>query len=67
MLESPAGAKLAFYADEKEVASDTTFTTFADIKEPLALGLILPMHGSSKELGSGLVAKIKKDLGLQDR
>ena len=28
---------------------------------------ILPMHGSSKELGSGLVAKIKKDLGLQDR
>jgi mRNA interferase HicA len=24
----------------------------------------LPMHGSNKELGSGLVAKIKKDLGL---
>jgi mRNA interferase HicA len=24
----------------------------------------LPMHGSRKELGSGLVAKIKKDLGL---
>jgi mRNA interferase HicA len=24
----------------------------------------LPMHGSSKDLGSGLVAKIKKDLGL---
>lgn len=25
---------------------------------------VLPMHGSGKELGSGLVAKIKKDLGL---
>lgn len=24
----------------------------------------LPMHGASKELGKGLVAKIKKDLGL---
>ena len=24
----------------------------------------LPMHGGSKELGGGLVAKIKKDLGL---
>ncbi|MCY3666919.1 MAG: type II toxin-antitoxin system HicA family toxin [Gemmatimonadetes bacterium] len=24
----------------------------------------LPMHGGSKELGRGLVAKIKKDLGL---
>ena len=24
----------------------------------------LPMHGSGKELGKGLVAKIKKDLGL---
>ena len=24
----------------------------------------LPMHGGSKELGKGLVAKIKKDLGL---
>ncbi|MFK8034015.1 MAG: type II toxin-antitoxin system HicA family toxin [Hyphomicrobiales bacterium] len=25
----------------------------------------LPMHGSSKELGTGLVNKIKKDLGLK--
>ena len=25
---------------------------------------ILPMHGSKKELGKGLVLKIKKDLGL---
>lgn len=25
---------------------------------------VLPMHGSGKELGTGLVAKIKKDLGL---
>ncbi len=25
----------------------------------------LPMHGSSKELGTGLVNKIKKDLGLR--
>jgi mRNA interferase HicA len=25
---------------------------------------VLPMHGSSKELGSGLVNRIKKDLGL---
>ena len=25
----------------------------------------LPMHGGSKELGPGLVAKIKKDLGLK--
>ena len=25
----------------------------------------LPMHGSRKQLGSGLVAKIKKDLGLE--
>ena len=25
---------------------------------------VLPMHGSSKELGAGLVNKIKKDLGL---
>jgi mRNA interferase HicA len=24
----------------------------------------LPMHGGNKELGAGLVAKIKKDLGL---
>lgn len=24
----------------------------------------LPMHGSNKELGTGLVSKIKKDLGL---
>jgi mRNA interferase HicA len=24
----------------------------------------LPMHGSNKELGKGLVQKIKKDLGL---
>ena len=24
----------------------------------------LPMHGSRRELGTGLVAKIKKDLGL---
>jgi mRNA interferase HicA len=26
---------------------------------------ILPMHGSSKELGIGLVQRIKKDLGLR--
>jgi mRNA interferase HicA len=26
----------------------------------------LPMHGSRKELGTGLIRKIKKDLGLQD-
>lgn len=25
----------------------------------------LPMHGASKELGTALVVKIKKDLGLQ--
>ncbi|MEE8332847.1 MAG: type II toxin-antitoxin system HicA family toxin [Alphaproteobacteria bacterium] len=25
----------------------------------------LPMHGTNKELGKGLVAKIKKDLGLE--
>jgi mRNA interferase HicA len=25
----------------------------------------LPMHGGSKQLGKGLIAKIKKDLGLQ--
>jgi mRNA interferase HicA len=25
---------------------------------------VLPMHGSKKELGGGLVASIKKDLGL---
>lgn len=25
----------------------------------------LPMHGSRKELGTGLVNKIKKDLGLK--
>jgi len=25
---------------------------------------VLPMHGSSKELGTGLVNRIKKDLGL---
>jgi predicted RNA binding protein YcfA (HicA-like mRNA interferase family) len=28
---------------------------------------VLPMHGSRKDLGTGLVSKIKKDLGLQDR
>lgn len=28
---------------------------------------VLPMHGSSKELGTGLVNKIKKNLGLQNR
>lgn len=26
---------------------------------------VLPMHGSGKELGAGLVNKIKKDLGLK--
>jgi mRNA interferase HicA len=26
---------------------------------------ILPMHGSGKELGKGLIEKIKKDLGLK--
>ena len=25
----------------------------------------LPMHGGSKELGKGLVERIKKDLGLE--
>ena len=25
----------------------------------------LPMHGSGKELGTGLVSRIKKDLGLK--
>ncbi len=25
----------------------------------------LPMHGARKELGKGLVAKIRKDLGLE--
>jgi len=25
----------------------------------------LPMHGSNRELGAGLIAKIKKDLGLE--
>lgn len=29
-----------------------------------ALRSQLPMHGSNKELGTGLVNKIKKDLGL---
>jgi mRNA interferase HicA len=27
---------------------------------------ILPMRGSGKELGTGLVQKIKKDLGLKE-
>jgi mRNA interferase HicA len=26
---------------------------------------VLPMHGSRKELGTGLVEKIKRDLGLK--
>jgi mRNA interferase HicA len=26
---------------------------------------VLPMHGSRKELGKGLVEKIKRDLGLK--
>jgi len=26
---------------------------------------VLPMHGSGKELGTGLVERIKKDLGLK--
>jgi mRNA interferase HicA len=26
---------------------------------------VLPMHGSKKELGKGLVDRIKKDLGLK--
>ena len=26
---------------------------------------VLPMHGSGRELGTGLVNKIKKDLGLK--
>ncbi len=25
---------------------------------------VMPVHGSRKELGTGLVAKIKKDLGI---
>jgi mRNA interferase HicA len=28
---------------------------------------VLPMHGSGKELGTGLVQAIKKDLGLRGR
>ena len=28
-------------------------------------GSILPIHGSSHELGTGLVNKIKRDLGLK--
>jgi mRNA interferase HicA len=27
---------------------------------------VLPMHGSNKELGKGLVQKIKGDLGLKE-
>jgi len=26
---------------------------------------VLPMHGGQKQLGTGLIAKIKKDLGLE--
>lgn len=26
---------------------------------------VMPVHGSSKELGNGLVRKIKKDLGIE--
>ncbi len=26
---------------------------------------VVPMHGSRKELGTGLVQKVKKDLGLR--
>ncbi len=26
---------------------------------------VLPMHGSSKEIGKGLAQRIKKDLGLE--
>ncbi|MBN8189544.1 type II toxin-antitoxin system HicA family toxin [Salipiger thiooxidans] len=26
---------------------------------------VMPVHGSRKELGRGLVAKIKKDLGIE--
>ncbi len=26
---------------------------------------VLPMHGSGKEIGKGLVSRIKKDLGLK--
>lgn len=26
---------------------------------------VLPMHGKQKELGTGLVQKVKKDLGLK--
>lgn len=26
---------------------------------------VMPVHGSRKELGSGLIAKIKKDLGIE--
>jgi mRNA interferase HicA len=26
---------------------------------------VLPMHGSGKELGTGLVERVKKDLGLK--
>ncbi len=26
---------------------------------------VLPMHGSNKEIGKGLTARIKKDLGLR--
>jgi mRNA interferase HicA len=29
------------------------------------LSSVLPMHGSNKELGKGLVERIKKDLGLK--
>ena len=29
------------------------------------IGAQLPMHGGRKELGTGLINKIKKDLGLE--
>jgi hypothetical protein len=38
------------------------FATLERSRNPLVT--VLPMHGKHKELGTGFVQKIKKDLGL---
>ncbi len=42
----PQGTLFKLYVDDREVAAEATISTFAASNEPIALGLVLPMHVS---------------------
>ena len=52
-------AKQGYTFENHKGGSGHLTVTYAERKSQL------PMHGGKKELGSGLVNKIKKDLGLE--